>query len=163
MFRTILLLAPLAGVLTVAAADPVSSTDLTGIYVCSGTNADGSSYQAIVEIARQNDAYQLQWVVDSEVVAVGMGIRKGDVLAVAYFSGQPGVAAYRIEPDDRLVGEWTVDDADGLLFSETLTKVSPERPGPGLPPSSPEVPSSQDHRERRQREPLDPTLKTREL
>jgi hypothetical protein len=163
MLRTILLLIPLAGVLTFAAADPAPPADLVGVYVCSGTNADGSGYQAFVEIGRQNDVYQLQWIVDSEVVAVGMGIRQGDVLAVSYFSAQPGVVAYRIEPDNRLVGDWTVAGADGLLFSETLTKVSAAKPGPARSPSTPEPPSSPDHRQRRERETLEPTPNVREL
>jgi hypothetical protein len=61
---------------------------------------------------------------DSDLIAVGMGIRTGDVLAVSYLSGLPGVVAYRIEEGDRLVGEWTVAGAEGELFSETLVKVS---------------------------------------
>ena len=90
-----------------------------------GINPDGSTYESVVvEIVRHNDAYQLRWLADSELIAVGMGIRTGDVLAVSYLSGLPGVVAYRIEQGDRLVGEWTVAGAEGELFSETLVKVS---------------------------------------
>ena len=117
-----------------AVAEPASAdsgADLSGAYTCSGINPDGSSYEGVVvEVVKVNDAYQLRWLADSEVIAVGMGIQTGDVLAVAYLSGTPGVVAYRIEQGDRLVGEWTVAGADGELFSETLTKVSSESPQP---------------------------------
>ena len=64
------------------------------------------------------------------------------MLAVSYFSGLPGVAAYQIEDGSRLVGEWTVAGAGGELFSETLIKMPAEaleqrqRPLPSQPPSS---------------------------
>jgi len=64
------------------------------------------------------------------------------VLAVSYFSGLPGVAAYQIEDGSRLVGEWTVAGAGGELFSETLIKMPAEaleqrqRPLRSQPPSS---------------------------
>ena len=122
----LLLLALLTAVLNVA--DPASAdpgVDLSGTYACQGINPDGSSYESVVvEIVRYNDAYQLRWLADSDLIAVGMGIRTGDVLAVSYLSGLPGVVAYRIEEGDRLVGEWTVAGAEGELFSETLVKVS---------------------------------------
>ena len=64
------------------------------------------------------------------------------MLAVSYFSGLPGVAAYQIEDGSRLVGEWTVAGAGGELFSETLIKMPAEaleqrqRPLRSQPPSS---------------------------
>ena len=51
-----------------------------------------------------------------------MGIRTGNVLSVAFYSGSTGVVAYRIEGQDRLVGEWTVAGAEGQVSSETLTR-----------------------------------------
>ena len=134
MFRSLFLVAAFLTAL-LAVAEPASAgpggADLSGTYACSGINPDGSGYESVVvEIARLNGAYQLRWVVDSEVIAVGMGIRTGDVLAVAYLSGLPGVVAYRLEQGDRLVGEWTLAGADGEVFSETLTKVSAESPRP---------------------------------
>jgi len=108
------------------AADSAPAPDLAGVYVCNGVNPDGSPYVGLVEIASVNGALELQWIFEGEVVAVGMGIRSGDVLAVAHYTSAPGVIAYRIEDGDRLVGQWTVAGADGALFSETLTKVPPQ-------------------------------------
>ena len=86
----------------------------------------GTTYEGVVEIVRHNDTFQLVWFIDSEVVALGMGIRTGSVLSVAYFSELPGVVTYRIEAGNRLVGEWTVAGAGGVVSSETLTKVPAE-------------------------------------
>jgi hypothetical protein len=121
------------------------SADLTGAYICNGKNFDGSTYQGRVEIVRRKGAFQLVWLSDSDVVGLGMGIRTGNVLSVAFYSGSAGVVAYRIEGQDRLVGEWTVAGADGEVSSETLTKVpveSLDRP----PSSAPNTPRpSQEH------------------
>src|SRR5688572_4557112 len=112
-----------------AAGDDVPSdlADLAGVYICTGKNFDGSTYEGTVEIVRHNDAFQLVWFIDSEVVALGFGIRTGSMLSVAYFadSHSPGVVAYRIEAGNRLVGDWTVAGANGVVSSETLTKVPP--------------------------------------
>ena len=162
MLRTILILTMLPGLVTLTAAgDPAAPADLPGFYVCNGTNADGT-YRGVVEIAKQNDSYALRWFVDSEVVAVGLGIRTGDVLAVAYFSALPGVIAYRIEPGNRLVGEWTLADADGLVFSETLTR-TPDQAGPGRSPSRPADPVLPDQGPPPQREVPASTSGIREL
>jgi hypothetical protein len=168
MLRTILLIPVLVGTLAFTAsaqvtpeadlqaapgADPqaipeTDQADLAGVYICDGVNPSGRPYQGIVEIVKDHDVYQVVWSFESEVVAIGLGIRSGEVLAVMHYSGIPGVVAYRIERGPRLVGEWTFPGADGALFSETLTKApdeigAPARPGPGTP----------ERREQRQREP----------
>ena len=98
--------------------------DLTGTYSCRGQNFDGTSYEAIVEIVKHNDAYQVVWITDDEVVALGMGVVQQGVLAVSYYAGSPGVVAYRVEGDGRLVGQWTLAGADGTVISETLTRTA---------------------------------------
>jgi hypothetical protein len=98
--------------------------DLTGTYSCRGQDFDGNSYEAVVQIVMQNDAYQLLWIADDEVMAVGMGVVQNDVLAVAYFAGSPGVVAYHVAGEGRLVGQWTVSGADGNVATETLTRTA---------------------------------------
>ena len=125
MPRTPLLLPVLIAVLSIAELAAGPGPDLSGAYRCSGINPDGSSYEnVVVEIVRYNDAYQLLWSVDSEPIAIGMGVRTGDVFAVSYLADVPGVAAYRIEPGGRLVGEWTLAGLGGRLFQETLVRTS---------------------------------------
>jgi hypothetical protein len=142
MRRASLVLSILLAVLTVTVrADSASEPDLAGVYLCSGKNFDGTPYEGLVEIVKDNGAFQLQWVVGENVVAVGMGILSGNVLAVAYYSALPGVVAYRIEGATRLVGEWTLVGAEGTILSETLTKVPADKVGPSRLPKRPAAPA----------------------
>jgi hypothetical protein len=138
MSRSILLIPVMLGALAVAASTepPVETEvgDLTGVYICDGTNPDGSPYQGIVHLVKHNGTYHLQWSFGARVVAVGLGIKQGDVLSVLYYSELPGVISYRIVEGQRLVGQWTVAGADGKTFSETLTKTSLEVSAPAGPP-----------------------------
>jgi hypothetical protein len=144
----ILLIPVLVGTLAAtASAQTTPEADLSGTYICDGMNPNGQPYRGMVEIVKNHDAYHLVWSFDSEVVAIGLGIRSGNVLAVMHYSGLPGVVAYRIEPDDRLVGEWTVPGADGALFSETLTRAPDDLGTPATPgPATSEPPQQQQRR-----------------
>jgi hypothetical protein len=139
----ILLIPVLLGTMAVTASTQATPNDLAGLYVCDGVGPDGAPYQALVEIVKNNDTYQLVWWFESEVVGIGLGIRSGDVLAVMHYSGLPGVVAYRIEQGPRLVGRWTVAGADGVVFSETLTKAPDEIRAPSSP--GPDTPEPQQH------------------
>jgi hypothetical protein len=139
MPRTLLIVALLSLVAITSDAQSDDAGDLVGVYVSTGVNPDGSPYKGLVKIEKQRDTFEVQWF-GPELAAVGLGIRSGDVLAVTYFSGVPGVVAYKIEKGPRLIGEWTIIGAGGRVFSETLTKtaddalpstesgVRPERP-----------------------------------
>jgi hypothetical protein len=101
--------------------------DLNGTYLCEGVRPDGAAYHGTVRIVRQNGAYQVIWNVGREEQYLGIGLLTGDVLAVSYFGGSPGVVAYRIEKTDkgsRLIGQWTVASARGQVFGETLTRLT---------------------------------------
>lgn len=126
----------LTALLPVMTATP--DTDITGIYECEGTTANGSPYKGTVEIARNNGTYELLWVFGPREQYLGFGVVNENVLAVSVLAGMPGVVAYKIEKSEkgsRLVGQWTVPNAEGLVFSETLTKVgkAPDRPKPAKP------------------------------
>lgn len=125
---------------------------IAGVYACQGITADGKLYNGTVHITRHNGVYQLVWTLGPEEHHVGIGLLSGDVLAVSYFGGLPGVVAYRVERDadrPRLVGEWTVPAADGQVFREVLTPLHdgadvpppPDLPVPALPRRVP-VPAS---------------------
>jgi hypothetical protein len=117
--------------LTAPTASPQESAalrgepDVSGLYACNGTAPDGQTYRGSVDIFRHDDTYQLLWRFSPDEQYLGLGVVTGDVLAVTYFAGGPGVVAYRIEQDAktlRLAGEWTVPLADGRVFRETLTR-----------------------------------------
>jgi hypothetical protein len=122
MARTVrfalVLVAALGAMMAVAAENRV---DLAGIYLCEGVNPDGTPYKGLVEITPTADAYQVRWTM-SEQSTNGIGIYKGGVLAVSYFGGTPGVVVYRVDKS-RLLGDWTMGDSKGRLYSETLTKL----------------------------------------
>jgi hypothetical protein len=110
---------------------------LDGTYLCEGKRPDGTPYHGTVAIVRHNGAYNVIWTVSSEEQYFGIGVLSGEVLAVSYFGGIPGVVAYKVERQDgnpRLVGQWTVANAGGHLFSETLTRLSREVALPTPPP-----------------------------
>jgi hypothetical protein len=119
-------------------------TDLSGLYLCEGQNPEGKGYQAIVQIVKHHDTYQVRWTFSGDgATAVGVGIRSGEVLAVSYVAQDIGLVAYHIETG-RLVGRWTMPGADGAVFSETLTRTkaiefqhppTPDAPKPDAAPA----------------------------
>lgn len=127
MIRKLLRVAAVATVLHVVAPAVCSAQDkdiaLDGVYRSEGVNPDGTKYRGTVEIAKDDQTYLVRWLA-RQVTSIGIGIVKGDVLAVSYYTGTNiGVALYRIEKGPRLTGEWTVLGADGLRYPETLTKM----------------------------------------
>lgn len=109
--------------------------DLGGTYQCEGVSVRGNPYRGIVEIVKDDQTYVVRWV-SREGPAVGIGILRGDLLAVSYFTGSDvGVVVYRIEPGPRLRGEWSILGADGHLHPETLTKLGLQATAPTETPS----------------------------
>ena len=102
---------------------------VAGIYMCEGANPDGSPYQGLVEIVAVDSTYLVHWMMADGAEVLGVGIRNSDVLSVSYFGGTPAVVVYRID-GDRLVGEWTMGGAEGMLYSETLTRMHDAKPQP---------------------------------
>jgi hypothetical protein len=139
MKLSLILASALTALLPVLRATP--DTDITGIYECQGMTASGSPYKGTVEIARNNGTYELLWVFGPREQYLGFGVVNENVLAVSVLAGMPGVVAYKIEKSEkgsRLVGQWTVPNAEGRVFSETLTKIAnaPDRPKAAKPETS---------------------------
>ena len=105
---------------------------VAGVYLCEGANPDGSPYKGLVEIVAIDNTYLVHWVMADGAEVLGVGIRNSDVLSVSYFGGTPAVVVYRID-GDRLVGEWTMGGAEGMLYSETLTRMPNQQPQPRKP------------------------------
>lgn len=125
MIRKLLLVAAVAIVLHFFAPAVCSAQDvaLDGVYRSEGVNPDGTKYRGTVEIAKDDQTYLVRWLA-RQVTSIGIGIVRGDVLAVSYYTGTNiGVALYHIEKGPRLTGEWTVLGADGQRYPETLTKM----------------------------------------
>ena len=96
---------------------------IDGTYRSDGVNPNGTKYRGTVEIAKDDQTYLVRWL-SQQVTSIGIGIVRGDVLAVSYFTGTNiGIAIYHIEKGPRLIGEWTVLGSDGQRYPETLTKI----------------------------------------
>jgi hypothetical protein len=109
--------------------NPPVKRSVAGVYLCEGANPDGSPYQGLVEIVAVDNTYLVHWMMADGAQVLGVGIRNSDVLSVSYFGGTPAVVVYRID-GDRLVGEWTMGGAEGMLYSETLTRMPEATPHP---------------------------------
>ena len=109
------------------ADDAPRKRTVAGTYLCEGANPDGSPYQGLVEIVSVDNTYLVRWLMSDGAEVLGVGIRNSDVLSVSYFGGTPAVVVYRID-GDRLVGEWTMGGAEGMLYSETLTRMPDQKP-----------------------------------
>jgi hypothetical protein len=100
--------------------------DITGYYSCRGEDANGKQYTGVTMILKKNDIYVVQWTVGLGSTFVGVGIRKGDTLAISWAMGDEkrfirGVNLYKIAPGPRLTGQWASLPGDGFVQSETLT------------------------------------------
>lgn len=112
------------------------SSDLPGIYECQGTGADGRPYRGAVIIEPDGSRFVVRWIIASELTAVGVGIREGNMLAVSFFGPDSGgVVLYRID-GQKLVGHWSAPLAAGQVFEETLTRMA----NPPEPSSTPPAP-----------------------
>ncbi len=106
----------------------VEELDISGYYKCEGDNPDGGKYRGVVKIEPNNKAYTLSWFLGGTDVSVGVGIRKGDTLAVSYACELPqgvavAVVVYEIEKGPKLTGQFTELGGDGTVRTETLTFV----------------------------------------
>jgi hypothetical protein len=116
-----------------SAADKLVKQGVAGVYLCEGANPDGSPYKGVVEIVAIDSTFLVRWSMADGAEVLGVGIRNSNVLSVSYFGGTPAVVVYQID-GDRLVGEWTMGGAEGMLYSETLTRLPDVQPSQPLAP-----------------------------
>jgi len=100
---------------TLAFADP------TGHYQVDGVNPDGTTYKAMVLVAKIGDTFSITYTMPNDAVVKGTAIGDDTVLSLGYSSaGDTGVALmYR--DGDRWQGVWTYLGAK-KLGTETWTE-----------------------------------------
>ena len=125
MIRTALLgvMLLLSGAIASTAPPDAPPADLAGTYACKGVNPDGNPYEALVEITRVDETYRVLWRLSDDSAILGVGIASGGVFAVSYFAGAPTVVVYKVD-GKQLVGEWAMGGAEGVIYTETLTKLT---------------------------------------
>jgi hypothetical protein len=98
--------------------------DLTGDYQSETIDIDGKKLVTDVSIERIGDAYVVSYSKNGKLLYIGMGLRKGDIFAMAWLaSGKAGVSLYQIEKGPTLSGEFTQVGGPGFLGRETLRRV----------------------------------------
>ena len=138
------------------AARGADEPGLDGIYALKGLNPAGTEYRGVVAVVHERDTFVVTWMApysDGETmalvpIAVGIGIRDGEMLAVSYFDGETaGIVLYRIEDEGRrLAGRWVVAGGDGKACAQTLTKLPGEVSEPAAPEPSDDVKPDVPHR-----------------
>src|SRR5256885_7488680 len=94
-----------------------ASPDIAGKYSVTGTNPNGSAYKGELEVIKHGDVYQFRW--SGGASYDGVGVQLGDVIAVAFTTGENGkgcgVVDYTITDDgatlDGKWGYWGTDEA----------------------------------------------------
>lgn len=106
---------------------PVTVDGLVGIYLCDGTNPDGETYHAALEVAAHGEAYSLTWAMEPTGSANGFGVLNGVAFAVIYqMQAGIGFAGYVVERTGsalRLSGRWTMPGAQ-MVMRETCAKTA---------------------------------------
>lgn len=97
-----------------------------GTYKCSGTQAQGKSYQIALAVEGQDSVYKLTWtdIQSGAVVMIGFGVTQDGQLAGMFFgNGVYGSVIYRVTAG-RLEGVWTgaTTERGRLLISEEIFK-----------------------------------------
>ena len=107
----------------VAQARAADAPDIAGEYKCEGTGSAGGTYSGTVQIAKKGETYEISWTLNSGETYKGLGILQGDVLAVTFSGGNgSGVVAYKVDKGGKLSGKWSLPEANGKVYTETLTK-----------------------------------------
>ena len=111
------------GLLAVAAlgapaADPDAPDPIVGLWSIAGSLSGRSDYRGTVQIRAAGDGYAVIYsaIADDKdgnvgvVQLVGVGLRKGDCLSVAWHDGhRSGVSVWEISKDaKRMAGRWTL-------------------------------------------------------
>lgn len=100
--------------------------DIAGKYNVTGGNPNGSAYKGDLEVIKHGDVYQFRW--SGGATYDGVGVQLGDVIAVAFTTGENGkgcgVVDYDIADDgatlDGKWGYWGTDEAGTEKATRTI-------------------------------------------
>lgn len=108
--RRLLLLIALFGLFGLGSVPEAAPPALAGKYLCAGTQGS-DKYTVTLQIEQYDETYQLTWLQQEHPVLGGLGLTRGDQLAVGLFgpNGAVGIALYTMTPG-RLEGEWSRGD-----------------------------------------------------
>lgn len=130
MTRTLLaslLVALVATACTVPGSQVEVGEELAGTYVVNGVDPIGVEYSGTVVIGETElpDEFVLSWIITGSIQS-GTGRRTGDTLEVEWQvaegprAGSAGTGTYTITEDGWLIGERSIDGADGIGTEEII-------------------------------------------
>lgn len=96
---------------TTVATENATPVVIDGSHNIAGTNPDGTTYAGTLEVTPNNQVHTFDYVLGEQQFP-GVGILRGNVVAVGYGGDQCSVASYFVYPDGTLVGMWTVVGSD---------------------------------------------------
>ena len=111
-------IAIIALVVSVAIIAPSHASDLgtiPGTYVVTGVVPDGTKYTLEARIlAEDKQTARIDYYIEGDLVAVGIGIRTGNVLSVIFqtSNGAIGLSSYKVEKNT-LTGTWVLPGFKG--------------------------------------------------
>ena len=79
-----------------------SGTSLTGEYDATGKNPDGKQYKAHLTVEPAGNLYRFVWSNNTD----GVGIKRGDNIAVGIGGSRCGFVVYQVQSDGSLDGIW---------------------------------------------------------
>lgn len=79
-----------------------SGTDLVGDYDATGKNPNGTNYKVSLTVEPAGNIYRFVWSNDTD----GVGIKRGNHVAVGIGGARCGFVAYQIKSDGTLDGVW---------------------------------------------------------
>lgn len=83
-------------------ATRTSGSDLIGEYDATGKNPDGKQYKAKLTVEPAGGLYRFAWSNDTD----GLGIKRGDNIAVGIGGRRCGFVTYEVQSDGSLDGIW---------------------------------------------------------
>jgi|GEM_PF-2296004 len=101
----------LIGIWTVTGATTVASENATpinisGAHNIAGTNPDGTTYTGTAQVTADNQVHTVDYNINGTFP--GVGIMRGNVVAVGFGGETCSVASYFVYPDGTLVGLWSL-------------------------------------------------------
>lgn len=98
-------------------ATRISGSDLVGEYDATGKNPNGATYKVKLTVEPAGNIFRFVWSNNTD----GVGIRRGDDVAVGVGGSRCGFVVYEIKPDGTLDGIWGGYGSDHT-GTETATK-----------------------------------------
>jgi len=107
-----------------------NTQDIAGSYNVTGTSPDGGEYGGKLDITPDGDVYQ--WVLDLDTELVGVGVRRENVISVAYGGQNCSVVSYQVNDDGSLESLWAYVGSSDLGTENVMlddgSQISEEAP-----------------------------------